>query len=92
MPVSTYIEDVLKRNLVYDSENYENKSQLVLDAVISDIEEGNITDTVEQVVFNTIAGTGVISGIARGSNQTALAHKFYESTRAMFFEESKKCT
>lgn len=39
MPVSTYIEDVLKRNLVYDSENYENKSQLVLDAVISDIVE-----------------------------------------------------
>ncbi len=57
---------------------------------ISDIESGNITDTVEQVIFNTIAGTGVISGIARGSNQTALAHKFYESTRAMFFEESRK--
>ncbi|MBQ4120365.1 MAG: iron-containing alcohol dehydrogenase [Clostridia bacterium] len=57
---------------------------------ICDIESGNITDTVEQVIFNTIAGTGVISGIARGSNQTALAHKFYESTRAMFFEESKE--
>lgn len=56
---------------------------------IFDIESGNITDTVQQVIFNTIAGTGVISGIARGSNQTALAHKFYESTRAMFFEESK---
>ena len=39
VPVSTYIEDVLKRNLVYDSDKYENKSQLVLDAVISDIVE-----------------------------------------------------
>ncbi len=57
---------------------------------ILDIEEDSITNTVEQVVFITIAVTGVISGIARGSNQTALAHKFYESTRAMFFEESKK--
>ncbi len=57
---------------------------------IEDIEHGNITDTVDQVIFNAIAVTGVISGIARGSNQTALAHKFYESTRAMFFEESKQ--
>lgn len=51
--------------------------------------EGKITDTVEQVLFTAIAVTGVISGIARGSNQTALAHKFYEGTRAMFFEESR---
>lgn len=57
---------------------------------IVDMNTGNITDTVEQMIFSTIAVTGVISGIARGSNQTALAHKFYENTRAMFFEESKQ--
>jgi len=57
---------------------------------IYDMSAGNITDTVEQMIFNTIAVTGVISGIARGSNQTALAHKFYEGTRAMFFEESRQ--
>lgn len=57
---------------------------------IEDVSSGKITDTVEQIIFTSIAATGVISGIARGSNQCALAHKFYEATRAMFFEESKQ--
>ena len=56
---------------------------------IADMKAGEITDTVEQVAFATIAATGVISGIARGSNQCALAHKFYEGTRKMFFEDSR---
>lgn len=47
------------------------------------------SDTLEQVVFTAIAVTGVISGIARGSNQTALAHKFYEATRTLFPKESR---
>ena len=56
---------------------------------LADMKEGKVTETVEQVVFTAIAATGVISGIARGSNQCALAHKFYEGTRKMFFEGSK---
>lgn len=56
---------------------------------LQDIRDGKITQTVEQVIFCTIAATGVISGIARGSNQCALAHKFYEGTRAMFLKESR---
>lgn len=56
---------------------------------IEDMTAGKCTDTVEQVAFTNIAATGVISGIARGSNQCALAHKFYEGTRAMFFEQSR---
>lgn len=51
---------------------------------IDDIENGNITDDVEEVIFNIIAATGAISGIARGSNQTALAHKFYETVRFFY--------
>lgn len=57
---------------------------------ISDSRAGEVTDTVEQVIFTAVAVTGVISGIARGSNQCALAHKFYEGTREMFFEESRE--
>jgi len=56
---------------------------------ISESRDGRVGETVEQVIFTTIAVTGVISGIARGSNQCALAHKFYEGTREMFFEESR---
>ena len=55
----------------------------------SKLKKGELTDTVEQVVFTSIAATGVISGIARGSNQTALAHKFYELTRVLFYSESR---
>jgi len=59
------------------------------DSCISDMKNGVFSDAVEQVVFTTIAATGVISGIARGSNQCALAHKFYEITRVLFNEASK---
>lgn len=59
------------------------------ESCISDMRNGTVTDTVEQVIFTTVPLTGIISGIARGSNQCALAHKFYEGTRAMFFEQSR---
>lgn len=51
---------------------------------LSDMERGEVTPAVEQVLFTALAATGVISGIARGSNQCALAHKFYETTRSLF--------
>ena len=56
---------------------------------IDDMEKGEITFDVENMIFTTIAATGVISGIARGSNQTALAHKFYTVTRTLFPESAK---
>jgi len=56
---------------------------------IQDMNEGKVSADLEQVIFTTIAATGVISGIARGSNQCALAHKFYEITRTLFPETAK---
>jgi len=56
---------------------------------ITDMENGSITPTVENVLFTAIAATGVISGIARGSNQCAIAHKFYETTRILYPEQSR---
>lgn len=60
------------------------------EAALSDMQKGIVSDTVEKVVFTAIAATGVISGIARGSNQCALAHKFYEITRVLFNKESRE--
>ncbi len=57
---------------------------------LQELKRGIISDTAEQLYFTALAATGVISGIARGSNQTALAHKFYEATRELYFEESKQ--
>ena len=59
------------------------------DRCIEDMKKGEITEAVERVIFTSIAATGVISGIARGSNQCALAHKFYETTRTLFPENAK---
>ncbi len=56
---------------------------------IDDMAKGEISDDIENVIFTTIAATGVISGIARGSNQTALAHKFYETAKYLFPERVK---
>jgi len=61
----------------------------ITEICIEETENGKHSQNIENLIFTTIAATGVISGIARGSNQTALAHKFYEGTRAMFFKESK---
>lgn len=40
----------------------------------------------EEVVYINLAVTGVISGISKGSGQTALAHEFYELVRTLFTE------
>ena len=59
-----------------------------IEPCLGDMQKETVSDTVEQVIFTSIAATGVISGIARGSNQSALAHKFYETTRTLFHKES----
>lgn len=56
---------------------------------IADMQAGKLTKELENLIFTTIAATGVVSGIARGSNQSALGHKFYETTRYFFPQESK---
>lgn len=55
-----------------------------IEGCIADMKAGQVTARVDNVIFTLIAVTGVISGIARGSNQTALGHKFYENTRYLF--------
>ena len=49
-----------------------------------DTERGVNSKAVYDVVFNAIATTGLISAMARGSNQTAIAHKVYEGSRKLF--------
>ena len=63
-----------------------------MEQCIRDLEQGTLSDALEKVIFTTIAATGVISGIARGSNQTAIAHKFYETTRKLFYDKTREFT
>ncbi len=57
---------------------------------IQDVENKKNTKAVFDCVYLAIAVTGVVSGMARGSNQTAIAHKIYESARALFPEKVSK--
>ena len=57
--------------------------------ILQAINDKKITKDFELAVFYAIAVTGVISGIAKGSNQCALGHRFYEEIRSYFYEEAK---
>lgn len=50
--------------------------------------QGQITGAFERVVYINLAVTGVISGISRGSGQTAIAHEVYEAARGLFTGEA----
>lgn len=54
-----------------------------------DVAQGRNSKVVYDMVYILIALTGVISGLARGSNQCAIAHKVYETTRTIRPEEAK---
>ena len=55
-----------------------------LPKAIEDCRKGKCTKAVHDIVYLSIAATGIISGMARGSNQTAIAHKIYETSRTLF--------
>lgn len=60
-----------------------------LDECCNDVAHGRNTKVVYDMVYILIALTGVISGLARGSNQCAIAHKVYETTRTVRPTEAK---
>ncbi len=59
-----------------------------LDTVCADVAAKRNTKTVYDAVYMSIALTGMISSLARGCNQTAIAHKVYETTRTLFPREA----
>ena len=56
----------------------------ILPKACADVNAGVCSKEVFDAVYLSIAATGVISGMARGSNQTAIAHKVYEGSRTLF--------
>ena len=60
-----------------------------LPAACESVRRGENTKAIYDTVYLTICVTGIISALARGSNQCSIAHKIYESTRVIFPSESK---
>ena len=75
----------LRSSYVMSKFIYERMLEDLLQAV-ADTKEGKSTKAVYDMVYLTIAVTGVISGLARGSNQCAIAHKIYEVCRSLYPE------
>ena len=63
-----------------------------LDAAVEDLRAGEPTQTLRDVVFSSIVGAGVVSGISGGARQTALAHWVYFFTRERFTAQAVKYT
>ena len=70
--VSDYIYDELDRKT---------------DAAFEDVRRGVPTQTLNDVVFASIVGAGIVSGISGGARQTALAHGFYFFARSRYTAE-----
>ena len=75
--VSDYIYDDLDRKL---------------DRAVADLRGGEPTQTLKEVIFSSIVGAGVVSGISGGARQTALAHGFYFFTRSRYTEKAVRYT
>ena len=57
---------------------------------VRDLQAGQHTKCLDDVVFVNIALTGIISGITRGKGQTAVAHALYNAVRTWFAWEAQE--
>ena len=55
---------------------------------IKDLKTRTVSADFDRAVYYSIMGAGAVSGFVRGSKQCALAHRFYESTRTLFYREA----
>lgn len=54
-----------------------------IDAALADLGQGKPSPAIRDVVFDSIVGAGIVSGISGGSRQTALAHRLYYGARTL---------
>ncbi|MBP5673427.1 MAG: iron-containing alcohol dehydrogenase [Victivallales bacterium] len=59
-----------------------------LETACDDLRNGRRSKTIEDVVYYSIVDAGLISGLANGRNQSAIAHKFYLFVRTFFTKEA----
>ena len=75
----------LRASYEYSHFIYERLGEILPRAVL-DLTNKNQSKELYDCVYISIALTGAISGLARGSNQCAIAHKIYEVSRTLFPE------
>lgn len=63
-----------------------------IDAALAALAKGEPSPEVRDVVFDSIVGAGIVSGISGGSRQVALAHRLYYGARTLHPQFSARCT
>ena len=63
-----------------------------VDTALADLAKGEPTQTLRDVFFDSIVGAGIVSRIAGGSKQVALAHRFYFFARQRDPETGRRFT
>lgn len=58
----------------------------LFDEAVEGLNRKECNKALHDLIYLTVAATGLISGMARGSNQTAIGHKIYENLRTLFPE------
>ena len=56
----------------------------LFDRAVEGLNNKECNKALYDMIYLTVAATGMISGMARGSNQCAIAHKVYENLRTLF--------
>ena len=56
----------------------------LFDKAVEGLNNKECNKALYDMIYLTVAATGMISGMARGSNQCAIAHKVYENLRTLF--------
>ena len=54
-----------------------------IDAALAGLGEGGPSPALRDVVFDSVVGAGIVSGISGGSRQVALAHRLYYGARTL---------
>lgn len=63
-----------------------------IDAAFGDVRRGEVTQTLKDVLFSSVVGAGIVSGISGGARQTALAHGFYFFARERYTAQAVRYT
>lgn len=63
-----------------------------IDAAICELERAEAGPALRDVVFDSIVGAGIVSGISGGSRQVALAHRLYYAARTLHPELASRFT
>lgn len=65
-----------------------NQLTQIAEEIHQHLSVGIESDVINEMIYLIIAGTGVVSGAARGQGQSAMAHTLYETIRTLYPKES----